>query len=49
MDLILIILLILLLCGGGWGFHAGWSGGPGILFVVLIVLLVLYLVRGRRL
>lgn len=49
MDIVLIILLILLLGGGGYGWHAGYGSAPlGILWIILIVALVVWLVRGRR-
>lgn len=50
MDLILVILIILLLFGGGWGAYSWRSGGeygaPSILFLILLIALILYLVRG---
>lgn len=48
MDLILLIIVILLLFGGGFGYHTwGYTGGLGIGGVLLIVLIV-YLLVGRR-
>lgn len=49
MGLVLLILLVLLLVGGlpAWGWHSYGYGPSGILFIVLVVILVVYLVRGR--
>jgi len=49
MQLILIILLVLLLLGGlpTWGYHSyGWgpSGGVGLLLAVIVIVMLL---RGR--
>jgi hypothetical protein len=52
MDTLLIIILLLLLFGGGgglyWGMGAGWGIGPiGLIVVVLVVAFLLYGRRGR--
>ncbi len=49
---ILIVVLILALVGGlpTWGYSAGWGYGPsGLIGVVLVILLVVWLVRGHGL
>ena len=53
MELILIIILLIILFGGGFGYYRGAyhsRGGPyrigGILGVVLIVVLIVWLLRG---
>jgi Protein of unknown function (DUF3309) len=54
MDTILIVILLLLLLGGGgglyWGFGVGWGIGPiGLIVLVLVVAFILNGRRGRRL
>jgi hypothetical protein len=54
MDTVLIIILLLLLFGGGgglyWGMGAGWGIGPiGLIVAVIVVAVLLYSRRGRRL
>lgn len=49
---ILTVVLILALVGGlpTWGYSAGWGYGPsGLIGVVLVILLVVWLVRGHGL
>ncbi len=50
MDMLLILIVLLVLFGGGgglyWGMGAGWGIGPiGLLIAVLVVAFLLY---GRR-
>lgn len=52
MWLVILVILILLL-GGGWGYGrwggpepAGYSGPVGLLFLILVVVLVIWLIRG---
>jgi hypothetical protein len=50
MDTLLVIILLLVLFGGGgglyWGMGAGWGIGP--IGLILIVLVVAFLLNGRR-
>jgi len=50
MDTILIVILLLLLLGGGggvyWGMGVGWGIGP--IGLILLVLVVAFLLNGRR-
>lgn len=50
MDMLLILILLLLLFGGGggiyWGLGAGWGIGP--IGLIVAVLVVAFLVNGRR-
>ena len=50
MDTLLVIILLLLLLGGGgglyWGMGAGWGIGP--IGLIVIVLVVAFLLNGRR-
>jgi Protein of unknown function (DUF3309) len=50
MDTILLIIILLLLFGGGgglyWGFGAGWGIGP--IGLIILVLVVAFLLNGRR-
>jgi Protein of unknown function (DUF3309) len=50
MDTLLVIILLLLLFGGGgglyWGMGAGWGIGP--IGLIVVVLVVAYLLNGRR-
>ncbi len=50
MDTILLIIVLLLLFGGGgglyWGFGAGWGIGP--IGLIILVLVVAFLLNGRR-
>lgn len=50
MDTLLILILVLLLFGGGgglyWGFGAGWGIGP--VGLIVAVLVVAFLLNGRR-
>jgi len=49
---VLIVVLIIALVGGlpTWGYSAGWGYGPsGLIGVVLVILLVVWLVRGHGL
>jgi hypothetical protein len=53
MELILIIILLIILFGGGFGYYRGGyhtRGGPygigGLLGAVLIVVLIVWLLRG---
>jgi hypothetical protein len=53
MDTLLIIIVLLLLFGGGgglyWGMGAGWGIGPiGLIIAVLVVAFLLHGRRGRR-
>jgi len=49
-DTILIIIILLLLFGGGggiyWGMGAGWGIGP--IGLILAVIVVAFLLNGRR-
>jgi hypothetical protein len=54
MEMILLVVLVILLFGGGFGYYRGGyygrGGGYGIgggLGLVLVVLLIVYLVRGH--
>lgn len=53
MDILLIVLILVLLLGGvgtlpSWSYSAGWGYGPsGIVWVLLVVVLIIWLVRGR--
>jgi hypothetical protein len=54
MDTVLLLIILLLLFGGGgglyWGFGAGWGLGPiGLIVAVLVVAFLLNGRRGRRL
>jgi hypothetical protein len=50
MDTLLVIILLLLLFGGGgglyWGMGAGWGIGP--IGLIVVVLVVAFLLNGRR-
>lgn len=50
MDMLLILILLLLLFGGGggiyWGLGAGWGIGP--IGLIVAVLVVAFLINGRR-
>jgi hypothetical protein len=50
MDTLLVIILLLLLFGGGgglyWGIGAGWGIGP--IGLIVVVLVVAFLLNGRR-
>jgi hypothetical protein len=50
MDTVLLIIILLLLFGGGgglyWGFGAGWGIGP--IGLIIAVLVVAFLLNGRR-
>jgi hypothetical protein len=50
MDTILILIILLVLLGGGggvyWGIGAGWGIGP--IGLIVAVLVVAYLLNGRR-
>jgi hypothetical protein len=50
MDMVLILILLLLLFGGGgglyWGMGAGWGIGP--VGLIVAVLVVAYVLNGRR-
>jgi hypothetical protein len=50
MDILLIVILLLLLFGGGggiyWGLGAGWGIGP--IGLIIAVLVVAFLLNGRR-
>jgi Protein of unknown function (DUF3309) len=50
MDTILIVIVLLLLFGGGgglfWGMGAGWGIGP--IGLILAVLVIAFLLNGRR-
>ena len=50
MDTLLLIILLLLLFGGGdglyWGMGAGWGIGP--IGLIVVVLVVAFLLNGRR-
>jgi hypothetical protein len=49
-DTLLVIILLLLLFGGGgglyWGMGAGWGIGP--IGLIVVVLVVAFLLNGRR-
>jgi hypothetical protein len=52
MDILLIILLVLLLCGGvgtypAWPHAASFGYAPSGLMMVLFIVLLIYLIRGR--
>ena len=54
MDMVLLLIILLVLFGGGgglyWGFGAGWGIGPiGLIVAVLVVAFLLSGRRGRRL
>jgi hypothetical protein len=54
MDMVLLLIILLVLFGGGgglyWGFGAGWGIGPiGLIVAVLVVAFLLNGRRGRRL
>jgi hypothetical protein len=44
---ILLIVLVLCLAGGGWGYRSDALGAnvPGLLYLVLVVLLIVWLLR----
>jgi hypothetical protein len=50
MDTVLLIIILLLLFGGGgglyWGFGAGWGIGP--IGLIIAVIVVAFLLNGRR-
>ena len=50
MDTVLIVILLLLLLGGGgdlyWGMGVGWGIGP--IGLIVAVLVVAFLLNGRR-
>ena len=50
MDIVLILIIVLLLFGGGgglyWGMGAGWGIGP--IGLIIAVLVVVFLLNGRR-
>ena len=54
MELLLIVLVIILLFGGigtwpSFGYHQYGYGPSGLLFVIVIIVLVAFLLRRRRL
>jgi hypothetical protein len=54
MDIILVLIILLLLFGGGgglyWGMGAGWGiGRVGLIIAVLVIAFLLNGRRGRRL
>jgi hypothetical protein len=50
MSLIIVIILVLLLVGGlpAWPYSSGWGYGPSGLVGILLVILLIYLLRGNR-
>jgi hypothetical protein len=50
MDLIVVLIILLLLFGGGgglyWGMGAGWGIGP--IGLIIAVLVIAFLLNGRR-
>jgi hypothetical protein len=50
MDMVVILIVLLLLFGGGgglyWGMGAGWGIGP--IGLIVAVLVVAFLLNGRR-
>ncbi len=50
MDLLLVLIVLLVLFGGGgglyWGLGAGWGIGP--IGLIVLVLVVAFLLNGRR-
>ena len=50
MDMVLLLIILLLLFGGGgglyWGFGAGWGLGP--IGLIVLVVVIAYLLNGRR-
>lgn len=56
MDIVLVIIILLIVFGGGWGYYnsrgpaPGYGGGwgvPGILITILVIVLIVWLLRGR--
>ena len=50
MDMVLVLIILLVLFGGGgglyWGMGAGWGIGP--IGLIIAVLVVAFLLHGRR-
>ncbi|GAC1620728.1 MAG: hypothetical protein NVS9B10_02770 [Nevskia sp.] len=50
MDMLVILIVLLLLFGGGgglyWGLGSGWGVGP--IGLIIVVLVVAFLLNGRR-
>ncbi len=50
MDMLLVIILLLIVFGGGgglyWGLGSGWGIGP--IGLILVVIVVAFLLNGRR-
>ena len=50
MDIVIVLIVLLLLFGGGgglyWGMGAGWGIGP--IGLILAVLVIAFLLNGRR-
>lgn len=49
LTILVIILIVLLLCGGGyWGYSSRTYYGPGLLWTIAVILLILWLLGVIR-